>query len=384
MHPRRILVFRIGQLGDTIVSLPAMWALREHFPDADLTLLCDRHPHRKFVLAADLLTGTGIFSRFISYRVDNSMPGRWRRGVEMVRLLVRLRRQRFDTLAYLAPSARTRSQVYRDRRFFAAAGITHFIGMSGFPDLPAKIDGMPLGATAPEADLLLARLEKDGIPVPAPGKGSLDLGLGDAEEEAVRLWRSGLSPDGGRPWIAIGPGSKMPAKRWPAERFGEVVAQLITRFDVWPVVFGGEEDRPLGERLLRAWGRGYNAAGVLAIRAAAVALEQCLFYLGNDTGTMHLAATVGIPCVALFSARDRPGMWFPYGARQRVFRSQIDCEGCGLMECVERRNECLQRIRTDDVLEACEAVLTARARPHTALESRPTRTKPAQSGLETL
>jgi ADP-heptose:LPS heptosyltransferase len=118
-------------------------------------------------------------------------------------------------------------------------------------------------------------------------------------------------------------------------------------------VFGGREDREIGDRLIDNWGRGYDAAGALGLRPAAAALKRCALFLGNDTGTMHMAAAVGVPCVAVFSSRERPGVWFPHGDNHRVFRSQIECEGCGLVECVERQNECLRRISANEVLNAC-------------------------------
>jgi ADP-heptose:LPS heptosyltransferase len=139
-----------------------------------------------------------------------------------------------------------------------------------------------------------------------------------------------------------------------------VVRQLIAEFDVWPVVFGGEEDREVGTKLLERWGRGYNAAGALDIRTAGHALKRCAAYLGNDTGTMHLAAAVGVPCVAIFSSRDRPGIWYPSGSNNVVFRSEIDCEGCGLVRCVVRDNECLKRVDAERVTAAAQQILTER------------------------
>jgi asparagine synthase (glutamine-hydrolysing) len=361
---KRILVFRIGQLGDTIVALPAMWTVRRRFPGAHLALLCDRHPGKRYVLGSDLLQGAGIFDEFLSYPVSELgfilKPGR------MANLLAAIRRRKFDTLIYLAPSNRTIDQVERDRWFFALAGIKHFIGMEGFPHLPAKTPDRFLDATSSETDLLLKRLSVSGIPIGNSDNGSraggensfMDLGLGAAEETEVSAWLSRLGSDGDRPWLAIGPGSKMPAKRWPLERFQEVVARLTDEFDVWPVVFGGPEDKEIGSQLIENWGRGYNAAGALGLRPAAAALKRCVLFLGNDTGTMHMAAAVGVPCVAVFSSRERPGMWFPYGEGHRVFRSQIECEGCWLVECVERQNECLKKISTDEVLRACRETLS--------------------------
>jgi heptosyltransferase-3 len=339
--------------------LPALWAVRRHFRDAHLTLLCNRRGGNSHVLAADLLEGTGVFDELALYPEERG-NGRAAWLLHMAKLLVQLRRDRYDTLVYLAPSGRSREQIERDRRFFSAAGIREFSGMTGFPALPVKQPGRPLDSMPSEADLLLARLAADGIAVPGPGSGSVELKLGSREEAEVRAWLGKLPTDGGRPWIGLGPGSMMPAKRWPEQRFQTAVGELINEFDFWPVVFGGTEDAAMAARLVGKWGRGYNAAGGLSVRAAAAALKRCTIYLGNDTGTMHLAAAVGTPCVAVFSARAHPGLWYPYGSESRVLRAEVECEGCGLEECVQRQNRCLELIDTQSVLRACRDVIKNR------------------------
>ncbi|HEY6111380.1 MAG TPA: asparagine synthase (glutamine-hydrolyzing) [Chthoniobacterales bacterium] len=360
-QPNRILVFRIGQLGDTIVALPAMWLVRKHFPQARITLLCDRHPGKRHVLASDLLRGAGIFDDYLSYPV--AQPGELMRQAHMAGLLASIRRGRFDTLVYLAPNNRKPEQIERDRRFFRMAGIRNFIGMHGFQPLEVKEPGRPMKLMPRESELLLRRLTASGLRVEPEDESRMDLGLGPEDDAAVSSWTARQPPDGQRVWVAVGPGSKMPAKRWPLRRFQEVIVDLIKEFDIWPVVFGGEEDRVIGEWLLAQWGRGYNAAGALDVRTAAAALKRCALFVGNDTGTMHLAAAVGAPCVAIFSSRERPGLWFPFGEGHRVFRSEIECEGCGLVECIERGNECLKRIGPDEVLNACRELLTKQASP---------------------
>ena len=354
---KNILVFRIGQLGDTVAALPAMWSIRRQFPEAVLTLLCDRHPDRQYVFGPDLLRGSGLFQKFEFYPVWDEAPNRLLRSQDMLKLLLRLRKKNYDAVIYLAPSARTRMQILRDRRFFRLAGIKNILGMEGFNASPTRVPGQTMEEVPHESELLLARLAADNLTIPLAGQCCTDLGLGEAEEKEVRDWRDSLPDAGGRPWLAFGPGSKMAAKRWPVERFAEVGKVLLQRHDVWPVVFGGKEDREIGEQLLRQWGRGHNAAGALSLRGAARALKDCQLYIGNDTGTMHLAAAVGTRCVAVFSARDWPGRWYPFGQGHRVLRSTIDCEGCGLTECAERKNECLQRITVEQVLAECETAL---------------------------
>jgi ADP-heptose:LPS heptosyltransferase len=356
-EPSRIVVFRIGQLGDTVVALPAHWAVRRSFPAAHLALLCDRQVGTPHVIAPDLLEGAGLFDEFIVYDVDDSPTGRLLRPLQRLGLLTRLRLRRFDTLVYLAPSIRSPRQRARDRLFFALAGIRRRLGFAGFQELPRKVAGRPLPPVPREADLLLRRLAASGITVPPEGRGSMDLRLGERDGRPVDDWIVRSSPDAGRTWIGVGPGSKMPAKVWPEERFRRVVQALIEEHDVWPVTFGGLEDRETGDRLILSWGRGHNAAGLLGLRATAVALGRCALYLGNDTGPMHLAAAVGTPCVAVFSSRDWPGAWAPYGEGHRVFRTEIDCDGCLLLDCVDRRMECIRAITAEQVLEACRRTL---------------------------
>jgi ADP-heptose:LPS heptosyltransferase len=195
--------------------------------------------------------------------------------------------------------------------------------MTGFPQFHPKTNGVPLEALPRESELLLLRLRESGLRVSLQHP-RFELGLDEKELNEVNSWLASQSQnDGERRWIAVGPGSKMPAKQWPLENYDAVVRDLIGAFDIWPVVFGGPEDREIGDGLIKRWGRGYNAAGPLNVRAAAVALKRCQLYVGNDTGTMHLAAAGGVRCVAIFSSRERPGLWYPAGAGNRVFRSTV-------------------------------------------------------------
>ena len=71
-----------------------------------------------------------------------------------------------------------------------------------------------------------------------------------------------------------------------------------------------------------------NLCGLLNPRESAAALKMAKIFVGHDSGPMHLAASVGIPCVAIFSARNKPGVWFPYGNQHKVVYHPIDCYGC--------------------------------------------------------
>jgi len=225
---KNILVFRIGQLGDTIVALPAIWAVREHFSKAHITLLSDCHAGTKYVLSEDLLSNSGIFDDFIYFdaNLNGSNP------TKLIGLLPELRRQRFDMLVYLAPRTRTRRQVWRDLFFFRAAGIKKFIGHRGLKPLPQKQNGVILPVEH-EADHLLSRLSKSGVPVSGPGAGCTDLKLTiEEKQKAEHYIRSHISHKNSSVLVGFGPGSKCSSKIWPKERYVEVGKQLISRFSV--------------------------------------------------------------------------------------------------------------------------------------------------------
>jgi len=354
-YRRRILLYRIGQLGDAVIALPALWAIRAAHRDAYIALLTNSHGSDGSASAPAVLPREGLFQDVISYP-----PGDQRSLRSAVLLLRDLRRRRFDTLVYLAPRRRTRAQIWRDLLFFRLTGIREFIGHRGFVPLPERvpISGPPL--LQHEADHLLSRLAASGIGVPPSGQGCMDLGLASKEIEAAQKWlRFHASAAQGRPLVGVGPGSAMPSKTWPEENYSRLGASLVADFDVFPVVFGSAQDRALGDRLTARWARGANAAGSLDVREAAAALSLCRFYVGNDTGTMHLAAAVGTPCVAVFSARDWPGRWYPYGPGHVVLRRSPPCQGCFLYDCTQRGRQCLTEIRVAEVLAACRSALEA-------------------------
>lgn len=351
--PRRIVIYRIGQLGDTIIALPSFWAIRRQFPDAHLALLSDAHADGKLMLARNVLPEQGLFDEWLSYPASMSGVN----GFKLADCLMSLRRGRFDTLVYLAPCSRTPQQVRRDLLFFRAAGIRQFIGHEGFAPLPGPMNGA-LPFLEHEADHLLGRLRRSGIPVPERGHGDLHLALTPREQEHADAWLAGNGLLDGRTLVGIGPGTKWASKCWAEENFAALGRALLQHHEIHPVVFGGPEDVPLGKRLVEAWGRGSVAAGALSVRVAAAALKRCVLYIGNDTGTMHLAAAVGTRCVGIFSAIDWPGRWYPYGAGHTVMRHAVPCEGCWSPDCTTGTFECIRAIDVEPVLRACEQQLS--------------------------
>lgn len=351
MDPKNLLIFRIGHLGDTVVALPAIWGVREAFPNARLTLLTNfdaRNPH--YVSPRSVLPEHGLIDDWIAYP---SNTGGVASAMAFLWLPIKLRRGRYDSVIYLSPRTRTTQQIDRDVKFFRAAGIDRVIGTEYLRNNRLSLEiPKPTPEVMPEAEFLLQCLSSEGISV---SRSNTDLLLSHTEITAAKEWLSRTAFSGGRS-VAVAPGSKWPAKIWPEERYAEVVRRLIEEKDCFPIVVGGPEDRSTGERLLSAWHGGANAAGALTIRQSAALLAECDLYLGNDTGNMHLAGAVGTPCVAIFADLDWKGRFVPFGDKNTILRRSIECEGCLTADCFSK-HRCIDAITVDEVYQACVKTL---------------------------
>lgn len=349
-----MLIFRVGHLGDTVVALPAFWAIRDSFPKAHITLLSNRHVVSGRVSPDHVMPRERLIDDYLNYPSNDG----GRHLISMFRLWLTLRRRNFDTLVYLAPRLKLPQDVRRDLQFFRLAGIRTVIGNHGFDPLPRREGNQPLPQLQHEAGHLLHRLSLSGIPVPPAQEGDPELALTGEEFSAAEEWLRANIPNRSQ-WdrlVGFGPGSKWPSKIWPEDRFLQIGRSLIEERNIFPIIFGGPEDRDIGSRLIAAWGRGANASGALPVRHAAAALSNCKLYVGNDTGTMHLAAAVGTRCVVPMSAQDWPGRWTPCGPGHRVFRRQVSCEGCLLEVCHLEGLRCLTTISTTEIEDACRQV----------------------------
>ncbi|HVF29404.1 MAG TPA: glycosyltransferase family 9 protein [Pyrinomonadaceae bacterium] len=359
MNLDRILVFRAGHLGDNLVALPALWALRDAFPNAHISYLSNadlKNPH--YVTARGVFPETGLFDSWISYPNLGSRTDILR----IAKLALKLRRLNFDAVVYMTTRTRTDRQIARDIRFFRLAGIPRVFGADFMRRhrLDEKLQGS-MREIESEGKFIDELLRDSGLI--NENRFTPDLRITHDEKAAALQWmESAFGSAQPRPLIGVGPGSKWESKIWYEDRFADVIGKLISSHGVTPVIFGGPEDREKGDRLLKIWGRGGNAAGKLNVRQAAAALEECDLYVGNDTGTMHLAAAVGTPCVAIFAAIDLVGRWYPFGERNIVFRRSVECEGCFSPACMNN-NKCLDLIETGEVYEACVRILDLRQEP---------------------
>lgn len=329
----RILIRAPNWVGDAILSLPAVQAVRERFPGAHIAILA-----RPWV--AGVYNSCDSANQIILYKKCSGLPG----VRERLRVASGLRRERFDCAVLL--------QNAFDAAIVAALAL-----------IPVRI-----GYARDARGWLLTR------PVPVPRRGEIPrhesyyylellrrAGWLDAlpASPEPRLSRIRRQPE---PLIGVSPGAAFgSAKRWLPERFAAAAAAIARQCAASVSVFGSASERELCQKVAAE----IEACGVeVRNRAGATSLEEfihlaarCLLFLTNDSGAMHVAAALGVPTVAVFGATD-PEATAPLGPRVRLVREPVDCSPCFLRECpIDHR--CMTRVHADRVVAAALDLLSA-------------------------
>lgn len=305
----RILIYRLGSLGDTIVALPCLHKIAAVFPNAERTVLTNIPVSSKAAPLEAILANSGLIHGVVAYPVGlRSVRRLWALGR-------RLRKLEISTLVYLTDS-RGFGTVYRDLVFFRLCGIKRIIGAHRTRDLPEAPALGAAGSVERECVRLIGAIAELG-PVDLDSRSSWDLRLTEQERD---VGGKAVASFQGRPFIAINMGGKAVENHWGNGNWRRLFDELAsTHGDHGLLVIGAAEDALSVAEVTGQWPSPViNACGRLAPRESAAALEKASLFVGHDSGPMHLAAACGIDCVALFSGRNRPRKWHPYGPRHKV------------------------------------------------------------------
>jgi heptosyltransferase-2 len=287
----RIAVYRLGALGDTLLILPALAALRKQWPEAHITLICRADVHA-------LALASGLVDRTCSHELP-----------EWICL--------FDD--GVSPSALA-------REIFAGADLALVWAPDAGGETASQLRALGVQSALvaePQATWRLRRhvalqlldaLEPLGVAVPSDAAALPELlpplrWTGEAQDEADGVWGRIQGELAGRPAIAIHPGSGGERKRWPPSHFAALIRSL--RCGYAPILIAGPQDEEVVAQVIAEAGatpivRDLSVAGLAAF------LSRCAFYVGNDSGVTHLAGLLGAPTVALFGPTD-PALWAPLG-----------------------------------------------------------------------
>jgi heptosyltransferase II len=344
----KILVRSVNWLGDAVMTAPALLRLRQARPQARITLLSPAK-------LAGLWEGQPFVDEVLTFSGSETV---WQIG----RLL---RGKRFDIGIAFPNSvrsalelclARIPSRIGAGRRVLLTQSIGRLATETGMRKRNAReirervragSQSESVPANAHHVHHYLHLVEALGASA-EPLAPRIDVSA-QAMEEARRKF--GLTQSAGQPWFGLNPGAEYgAAKRWPAERFVEAAVALRAKTNCRWVIFGGDGDRELAERIARDAGEPIlNLAGKTTLRELAAALKLCELVLTNDTGPMHLAAAVGARTLAIFGSTS-PELSGPiFSPRARIVRQPVPCAPCFLRECpIDFR--CLRGISAETVV----------------------------------
>ncbi len=335
---QKIIVRATNWVGDAVMSVSALQALREHFPDAHISILA-----RPWVAA---LYGREPFcDELIPYGSSTGLRGLRHK----VTIASELRRRKFDC-AILFQNA------------FEAAALVRLAGV------PVRI-----GYDRDARGWLLTR----AVPVPRPGDtprhqrfyylellkraGLIHNYLSDCP---IRLSGARAAAQAGRvrlrdaaingAVVGVSPGAAYgSAKRWLPDRFADAALTVARERGAAIAIFGSKEESNIGELVQRrveaAGQQCVNFAGSTSLAEFIELAAACDVYLTNDSGPMHIASALGVPTVAIFGATDDVATG-PTGTQSRVVREPVECSPCLLRECpIDHR--CMTRVSAERVAE---------------------------------
>jgi heptosyltransferase-3 len=349
---KRVLIYRLGSLGDTLIALPAFHLAARAFPEAERRLLTNFPVNTKAPPAAAILENTGLIHSYIPYGVGTRNPR------ELLNVWWQLLRWRPQVLVYVG-SARGVESAIRDSKFFRLCGISRLIGVPTTQDMQQNRREDSALVFEPEASRLtrnLAELGEAHLEDPE----SWNLHLTEVERDRAR---EVLAPATGHPILAVSVGTKVQSKDWGRDNWRALLNRLAALYPDFAIALcGAAEENESSEFAASGWRENslspiINLCGLLSPRESAAVISQARAFLGHDSGPMHLAAAVQTPCVAIFAARNKPRVWFPYGKQHRVLYHQTDCWGCGLETCVIEKKKCLTSITIDEVITEVRALL---------------------------
>lgn len=354
---KRVLIYRLGSLGDTLVALPALNLVARAFPDAERRMLTNFPVNVKAPAAAAILEHTGLVHGYFRYTAGT------RSARELLSLWWRLVRWRPQVLVYLG-ARRGIESARRDATFFHLCGIRRLIGVPLTDDMQnhrVREDGL----FEPEAERIARTISELGD-AHLEDRSNWNLHLTAAEHARAD---EVLQPASGRPLIAISIGTKAQANEWGTENWRELLSRLAVLYPGHALVITGAPiDTQPSEAVAEGWRRSsasvqggpvLNLCGKLTPRESAAVFARVQLYIGHDSGPMHLAAAVQTPCIGIFSARNQPGIWFPYGKQHRAIYHKVDCAGCGLETCIVERKKCITSITVEEVLTQVRATLAS-------------------------
>ncbi len=339
---RRIGIFRPGLIGDLVLAVPGLRALRNAFPGAEITLIAQPW-------AADLAERFSCVDRVLPLQ---ELPWDWESpspGGDDDIFLQEAVAYRYDLVLQLHADASAAA------RFALALGARITAGFCRDEELGGRFQLLlPMLEGEPEVFRVMKLAHALGG---VPRGVHLEYPLLPRDLEEIQEHPALAAVFGQRPLVVLHPGARPPSRRWPLERFAAVANLLQETRRAAVVLVGGAEEVPLVEKVREGMeGYALNLAGKLSLGGLAALLTRADLFVGNDSGPAQLAAAVAPRSLRIFGPANR-GRWAPLDrSRDRVVYREVECSPCGYFECpIDHR--CLAWITLEEVMAEVDGLL---------------------------
>jgi ADP-heptose:LPS heptosyltransferase len=348
---KNVIAYTVGIVGDNVVMLPALAALRRRYQDAHITVItnCQTWDQRG---AREVLEPSPYKDRLII--LDD--PPVKRNGFKFEMDKDKFKDIKCDLFVNLSPFGNRGwfGAVVREMIFAKKLGAQYAIGfcMSTYSrrGIFNKVQHYFIKNEPRRSEEVLHEL---GVrPIENQDLFSHDNAVKEAVLKKIIEW--GSSPAS---LFVINPGAKFKTQCWPVQNFIAAANWLLQNYNATVAITGIVGEREIAEAIVKgSRGLTINLAGETTIQELVELLRMAKACITNDTGTMHIAAMTGTKTVAIFTTRHSPTHWLPKGDKVISIFSPLDCQNCYDDFCETR--ECLKAISVEDVTKALEEVLS--------------------------
>lgn len=330
--PRNILVIDFGQLGDVVLSLPALGAIRKRFPRARITVAVGK-PGAEVVTLSGFANETLVVDR-VALR-DGFKPLSVLRVFKIVK---DVRQKKFDFVIDLHSLSETNLLGFLSgapKRLYSRRPGRSLDYLANFhPRPPVEVDHRKRHLIDRYLDVLSPLEIKDAARLPT-------LKTLKADAQSLERVLTKAKADAGAPLVGLFPGAGHPSRRWPLEQFASLADFLVRNDQVRVLVFLGPEEKSFVSEIKRQFPPSTVILDHLSIPELAAAQARLAAFVSNDTGPMHIASAVGTPVVLLLDKRA-PASYLPQGDRHRVIYNNV-----------------IEDITVDEVYEATRSILAS-------------------------
>jgi ADP-heptose:LPS heptosyltransferase len=334
-NPQNILVIDFGQLGDVVLSLPALRAIRQRFPNARITVAAGKAASEVVDLSG--YSDESLMVDRVALRDGFTLTS----VVQIFKLVGDVRRREFDFVVDLHSLSETNLLGFlsgASKRLYSRRPGRSLDFLSNFnPRAPLEASNRDQHLVDRYLDVLLPLGIKGADRVPRlRTKATCDL-------EVEQMLRK-VKADSGTPLVGLFPGAGHPSRRWPLEKFAQLADFLIRNDHVRVLVFAGPEEKDLVTQMRALFPSAVVVLNRLSMLQLISALARLAVFVSNDTGPMHLAAAVGTPVLVLLDKRA-PTSYMPLGEHHRKLNDKVISE-ISVEEAYEEARSVLSAGRT--------------------------------------